>query len=335
MGYTSETRSGVFCCWVLSSWASVRARSLARARHRAGCSVDGDTLAGDEPVGGVAGADHGGEAVFAGHDRGVGGEGAAVGDNGGRVANNGVQAGAVERATNTSPGRKLAKSAGSVMTRTGPVARPALAGWPMIASAGMGRSPRAALTARRIGSPISRGGVPTVSGAGCRRCRCHDASRVSAAELSDVVACSSPLVRKNTWSGRSRDPSATRRSPSLSTQVRSSGQPRVKSRACASRIVVYRRMTSSNPVNLAPTAGRGGQRGKAGGLGGLSLVDEFLAPVRCLAGDRCAAVGVNGPVPVGAEDGVRGRPKVDAGQTTQQDLHSVSQHTACPVSWGR
>src|SRR5436189_5457104 len=51
----------------------------------AGAAVDGDRLPVAEPAGGVAGGDHRGDAVLAGNQGGMGGQGAAVGDHGDRV----------------------------------------------------------------------------------------------------------------------------------------------------------------------------------------------------------------------------------------------------------
>jgi hypothetical protein len=53
--------------------------------YGSGGPVDGDPLPGSQAVGGVAGADDGGDAVLAGDEGGVCGEGTAVGDDRGRA----------------------------------------------------------------------------------------------------------------------------------------------------------------------------------------------------------------------------------------------------------
>src|SRR5215204_2652454 len=58
-------------------------RRLVAWGHGSGGAVDGDELSRVEALGGVTGADDGGDSVFAGDERGVSGEGAAVGDDGG------------------------------------------------------------------------------------------------------------------------------------------------------------------------------------------------------------------------------------------------------------
>jgi hypothetical protein len=68
----------------------------------------------DHAGGGIASGDHRGDAVLAGHQGGMGGQGAAVGDHHHRAGNSGVHAGAVARATSTSPGWKGSKSPGPV-----------------------------------------------------------------------------------------------------------------------------------------------------------------------------------------------------------------------------
>jgi hypothetical protein len=90
----------------------------------AGAAVDGHHLAVDHAGGGIASGDHRGDAVLAGHQGGMGGQGAAVGDHHHRAGNSGVHAGAVARATNTSSGWKRSKSPGPV--RAALRCRPAL-----------------------------------------------------------------------------------------------------------------------------------------------------------------------------------------------------------------
>src|ERR1041384_2362198 len=58
-----------------------------------GGAIDGDELAGVELVGGGGGGDDGRDAVFAGDERGVGGEGSSVGDDGGGVCEQGCPGG--------------------------------------------------------------------------------------------------------------------------------------------------------------------------------------------------------------------------------------------------
>ena len=135
-----------------------------------GGTVDGHQLAGVQAGGGVAGADHGGDAVLAGDQGGVGGEGAAVGDDrrglreqrrprrGGRLRDEHVAA------------AKPSKSSGPWMMRTGPVARPAEPAAP--------RSPRRALRGdhgplvlrgrlrRRSAAAACRGSAARPGGAG-------------------------------------------------------------------------------------------------------------------------------------------------------------------------
>src|SRR6266702_4163226 len=116
-------------------------------------------------------------------------------------ANSGVQAGVVAWATSTSPAWKASKSSWRRTMRTGPVARPGLAGCPMIAPSGTGPVVRTASTAASS-SLASR-----------RRCRSQVPRRRSTTSCRGARASSSARVRKNTPSAWSMTPSAWRVSP--------------------------------------------------------------------------------------------------------------------------
>jgi hypothetical protein len=92
--------------------------------------------------------------------------------------------------------------------RTGPVARPGLAGCPTMASSGAGPVVRTASTAPRSSLASSRGGRPMVKGASRRRCRSQVARRRPTTSRKGARMSSSARVRKNTSSARSITPAA-------------------------------------------------------------------------------------------------------------------------------
>ena len=101
-------------------------RSPARPRR----PVDLDPLAVDQDRGAVAGAHQRRDSVLAGGDRGVRADATGVHHRRHRDLEQGRPGRVGEGQTSTSPGRSRPKSSGPRITRTGPVARPALAGLP-------------------------------------------------------------------------------------------------------------------------------------------------------------------------------------------------------------
>ena len=159
-------------------------------------------------------------------------------------ANRGVHAGAVAFATSTSPSRNPPKSCGPCTMRTGPVARPADTGCPRMTFSPIFRSPRAA----RRGRSHLRSAEP----AG----KCQWRGEVALAlpqvaalphEVNNRLTLLSPKCDGHFVAGAEehiiglfdrtgRDHVfASRR-----TQARRTGHPRVKSRACSSRMTAYR-----------------------------------------------------------------------------------------------
>src|SRR5829696_5480504 len=79
---TAESLADASCNWALRAMtksALLTARSAVWL-DSAGAAVHGDPLPFPQSGGGVPGGDHGGDAVLAGDQGGVGGQGAAVGD---------------------------------------------------------------------------------------------------------------------------------------------------------------------------------------------------------------------------------------------------------------
>src|SRR5829696_3015918 len=137
----------------------------------AGAAVHGDPLPFAQSGGGVAGGDHGGDAVLAGDQGGVGGQGAAVGDDrdgAGEQWRPGRGGGPGDQDL---AGLEAVEVAGPWMMRTGPVARPGLAGCPTMAPSATAAGVRTASTVASSSLTISRGGRPMVKGASKRRCR--------------------------------------------------------------------------------------------------------------------------------------------------------------------
>ena len=102
----------------------------------AGAPVDPDPVAAVQACGGVAAADDGGDAEFAGHDRGVRERRAHVGDDRGGAGKIGVQPMLVTVVTRISPSASWAPSSGVHSTRAVPSTTPAAPGNPVIASSG-------------------------------------------------------------------------------------------------------------------------------------------------------------------------------------------------------
>ena len=160
--------------------------------------------------------------------------GAAVGDDGGRSGEQRRPCRCGRLATRMSPSRNAAKSCGPCTMRTGPVARlmPGADRRP-----GVGRG-----LARRVRSRRRS----AASGARVSTVRRGSAGAATAAALTTVPASDpvspasrwvvSSRVQKNTSSASSTAPAVTRCSPRRRTQARSTGQARVRSRACSSRM---------------------------------------------------------------------------------------------------
>ena len=129
--------------------------------------------------------------------------------------------------------------------RTGPVARPADAGCPMMTFSATSRSPRASCTARPITSD-QPDRLPEGQGRGEAALALPQVAPLIH-EVNDRLTSHSPkgagdffVVQKNTSSACSIAPVATMCSPSRRTQTRRMGHARVKSRACSSRMTAYR-----------------------------------------------------------------------------------------------
>jgi hypothetical protein len=99
-------------------------------------AVDPDPVAAVHEHGGVAASDDGGDAEFAGYDRGVGERRADVGDDGGGAGKTGVQPTLVTVVTRISPSPMWAASSGVRSTRAMPSTTPAAPGNPVIVPAG-------------------------------------------------------------------------------------------------------------------------------------------------------------------------------------------------------
>ena len=157
-------------------------------------------------------------------------------------ANSGVHAGAVAFATSTSPSRNAAKSSGPCTMRTGPVARPADAGCPTITPSAISRAPRACCTARSIDvadqpAPACPASTGRPGDAGAATLRAARPMLGRSARLCQPVARQPRRGCRRTRHRPARcAPAAARCSPRRRAQARRTGQARVKSRACSSRM---------------------------------------------------------------------------------------------------